>query len=54
MLLHINQDNPQGRLIHRVVEILKQGGLIAYPTDTTYGLGCDIFNRRGIKKIYQT
>ncbi|MDH3454474.1 MAG: L-threonylcarbamoyladenylate synthase [Desulfuromonadales bacterium] len=53
MLLHINQENPQGRLISRVVETLKQGGLIAYPTDTTYGLGCDIFNRRGIKNIYQ-
>jgi len=53
MLLHINQENPQGRLISRVVETLKQGGLIAYPTDTTYGLGCDIFNRRGIKHIYQ-
>ncbi|MGK2906086.1 MAG: L-threonylcarbamoyladenylate synthase [Desulfuromonadales bacterium] len=53
MLLHINQENPQVRLISRVVETLKQGGLIAYPTDTTYGLGCDIFNRRGIKRIYQ-
>ncbi|MBE0576943.1 MAG: threonylcarbamoyl-AMP synthase [Desulfuromonadales bacterium] len=53
MLLQINQENPQGRLISRVVEKLKQGGLIAYPTDTTYGLGCNIFNRRGIKHIYQ-
>ena len=53
MLLHINQENPQGRYIGRVVEILKQGGVIAYPTDTTYGIGCDIFNKRGIKKIYQ-
>jgi tRNA threonylcarbamoyl adenosine modification protein (Sua5/YciO/YrdC/YwlC family) len=53
MLLHINQENPQGRLISRVVETLKQGGLIAYPTDTTYGIGCNIFNRRGVKNIYQ-
>ncbi len=53
MLLQINQENPQARLISRVVETLKQGGLIAYPTDTTYGLGCNIFNRRGIKNIYQ-
>ncbi|MEJ2471269.1 MAG: L-threonylcarbamoyladenylate synthase [Desulfuromonadales bacterium] len=53
MLLHINPDNPQGRLIARVVETLKQGGEIAYPTDTTYGIGCDIFNRRGVKNIYQ-
>lgn len=53
MLLQINQENPQGRLISRVVETLKQGGLIAYPTDTTYGIGCNIFNHRGVKNIYQ-
>ena len=53
MLLQINQENPQERLIDRVVETLKQGGVIAYPTDTTYGIGCDIFNRRGIRSIYQ-
>lgn len=53
MLLRINQENPQERLISRVVETLKQGGLIAYPTDTTYGIGCNIFNRRGVKNIYQ-
>lgn len=53
MVLSINPDNPQPRLIQRVVECLKQGGVIIYPTDTTYGLGCDIFNRKGIKKIFQ-
>lgn len=53
MLLKINQENPQIRLISQVVERLKQGGVIAYPTDTTYGIGCDIFNRRGVKSIYQ-
>ncbi|MBW2476278.1 MAG: threonylcarbamoyl-AMP synthase [Deltaproteobacteria bacterium] len=53
MILHINSENPQARLIHQAVDCLKQGGLIAYPTDTTYGIGCDIFNRRGIKNIYQ-
>ncbi len=53
MLLHINSENPQPRLIQKVVDCLKQGGLIAYPTDTTYGIGCDIFNRRGVKNIYQ-
>ena len=53
MLLNINQENPQGRLVSQVVEKLKQGGVIAYPTDTTYGIGCNIFNSRGIKKIYQ-
>lgn len=53
MILSINSDNPQPRNIQRVVECLKQGGVIIYPTDTTYGLGCDIFNRKGIKKILQ-
>jgi tRNA threonylcarbamoyl adenosine modification protein (Sua5/YciO/YrdC/YwlC family) len=53
MILSINPDNPQPRNIQRVVEYLKQGGVIIYPTDTTYGLGCDIFNRKGIKKILQ-
>ncbi|MDT8420576.1 MAG: L-threonylcarbamoyladenylate synthase [Desulfuromonadales bacterium] len=53
MLIKINPENPQMRLINQVVDCLKGGGVIVYPTDTTYGLGCDIFNRKGIKKIYQ-
>jgi tRNA threonylcarbamoyl adenosine modification protein (Sua5/YciO/YrdC/YwlC family) len=52
MLLSINPDNPQLRLIQRVAGILKKGGLIAYPTDTYYGIGCDILNKRAIEKIY--
>jgi len=53
MLLQINSQNPQPRLISQVAEILGQGGVIAYPTDTTYGIGCSIFNKRGIDRIYQ-
>jgi len=53
MILALNPENPQQRLVKRVVECLKQGGVIAYPTDTIYGLGCDIFNKKGVKKIYQ-
>lgn len=53
MRLKINSENPQVRLVRHVVESLKQGGVVIYPTDTTYGLGCDIFNQKGIKKIYQ-
>lgn len=53
MILVINPENPQTRLIQRAVECLKQGGVIAYPTDTTYGIGCDIFNKKGVKRIYQ-
>ena len=52
MLLPINPDDPQLRLIQRVANILKRGGLIAYPTDTYYGIGCDILNKRAIEKIY--
>ena len=53
MLLEINPENPQPRLISRVVDTLTGGGVIAYPTDTTYGIGCSIFNKRGIDHIYQ-
>jgi tRNA threonylcarbamoyl adenosine modification protein (Sua5/YciO/YrdC/YwlC family) len=52
MILHTNPINPQKRHISRLVEILLQGGLISYPTDTTYGIGCDIFNKRAIEKVY--
>ncbi|HKJ04466.1 MAG TPA: L-threonylcarbamoyladenylate synthase [Geopsychrobacteraceae bacterium] len=53
MFIRINPKNPQQRLISQVVDCLKSGGVIVYPTDTTYGLGCDIYNRKGIKKIFQ-
>lgn len=53
MMLSINPQNPQQRLLDRVVECLRKGGVIVYPTDTTYGMGCDIYNKKGIEKIYQ-
>jgi tRNA threonylcarbamoyl adenosine modification protein (Sua5/YciO/YrdC/YwlC family) len=53
MLLSINNQNPQVRLIRKTVEILREGGVIVYPTDTAYGLGCDLFNKKGIEKIYE-
>ncbi len=53
MLLKLNNKNPQPRLINKIVESLKKGGIIAYPTDTIYGIGCDIFNKRAIEKIYR-
>jgi len=52
MLLEINPQNPQSRLIEQVVQVLKSGGVVAYPTDTTYGIGCSIFNKKGIERIY--
>jgi tRNA threonylcarbamoyl adenosine modification protein (Sua5/YciO/YrdC/YwlC family) len=51
MLIRIHPDNPQPRLIKQVVEFLKRGGIIIYPTDTIYGLGCDIFQHRAIERI---
>lgn len=51
MLLKINHDNPEGRKIKQVVESLQEGGIIIYPTDTVYGLGCDIFNPKAVEKI---
>jgi tRNA threonylcarbamoyl adenosine modification protein (Sua5/YciO/YrdC/YwlC family) len=53
MLMSINPQNPQGRLIKRVSVLLEQGGLIAYPTDTFYGIGCDLFNKKGIQLIHK-
>ncbi|RKY82515.1 threonylcarbamoyl-AMP synthase [candidate division KSB1 bacterium] len=51
--LIINPDNPQGRFIRRAVEALQTGGVIIYPTDTVYGIGCDIFNKKAIQRVYQ-
>jgi tRNA threonylcarbamoyl adenosine modification protein (Sua5/YciO/YrdC/YwlC family) len=53
MLLEIHPEHPQQRLIARVVDCLRNGGIIAYPTDTTYGIGCSIFNKKGIERIYR-
>lgn len=53
MLLTIHPENPQERLIKQVVECLKDGGIIIYPTDTIYGLGCDIFHPKAIERICQ-
>lgn len=53
MLIEINPDNPQPRLIAHVVKILKNGGVIAYPTDTTYGIGCSILNKKALERIYR-
>ena len=51
MFIHIHPDNPQPRLVKQVVECLLDGGVIAYPTDTIYGLGCDIFQPKAVEKI---
>jgi tRNA threonylcarbamoyl adenosine modification protein (Sua5/YciO/YrdC/YwlC family) len=52
MLLEINPNNPNPRQISIVIDIIRQGGVVAYPTDTHYGIGCDIMNKKAIEKIY--
>ncbi len=51
MLLKIDVEHPKGNHLRRAVEELSTGNIIVYPTDTTYGIGCSIFNQKGIKKI---
>lgn len=51
MLIRIYPENPNQKEIDKVVQFLRDGGLIVYPTDTIYGLGCDIFNTKAVEKI---
>ena len=51
MLLHIHPENPQPRQIKTAVECLQRGGVIIYPTDTIYGLGCDILQHKAIERV---
>lgn len=52
MLLSINVDHPEPRKIRRAVDALQSGGVIAYPTDTVYGLGCDLTNKHAVERLY--
>ncbi len=53
MILEVNPRHPEPRKINKIAEVLANGGIIAYPTDTYYGIGCDLFNKQSIEKIYQ-
>ncbi len=53
MFLRINPDNPEGRKIKQVAEVLRKGGVIIYPTDTVYAFGCDIFQQKAVDRICQ-
>lgn len=53
MLLEINPHHPEPRKIRRAVDALEAGEVIAYPTDTVYGLGCDLFNKKAVDKLYR-
>jgi len=50
-IFHVDPQNLKGRHIERTVEVLRAGGVIIYPTDTIYGLGCDITNKEAIERI---
>lgn len=53
MLVRIYEENPNPKAIAQVVECLRDGGVIIYPTDTVYGIGCDIHNRKAVERICQ-
>jgi len=52
-IVEIDPQHPQPRLVERAVQVLSSGGLVAFPTDTYYGIGCDLFDKRAIERIYQ-
>ena len=53
MLIKLYDDNPQQREMDKIVEVLRNGGIIIYPTDTLYGIGCDALNVRAVERICQ-
>ncbi|WNG17691.1 L-threonylcarbamoyladenylate synthase [Cystobacter fuscus] len=52
-ILEVNAEHPQPRHVQRAVDVLSGGGLIAYPTDTYYGLACDLGSKKGIERLYK-
>lgn len=52
-MLYIHPETPQPRLIKQAVEALQKGAVICYPTDTVYGIGCDIYNQKAVKRVHQ-
>jgi tRNA threonylcarbamoyl adenosine modification protein (Sua5/YciO/YrdC/YwlC family) len=52
-ILEVDMEHPSPRHVQRAVEVLERGGLLAYPTDTYYGLGCDLGSKKGIERLYQ-
>ncbi len=53
MRIEINPQHPEPRKIERAVEVLRSGGVIAYPTDTVYGIGCDMMQKKAIDRLYE-
>ena len=53
MQIHVNAKHPEPRKISHAIAVLEKGEVIAYPTDSVYGLGCDILSRRGVEALYR-
>lgn len=53
MFVRLHPQNPEPRKIEQIINCLKSGGIIIYPTDTVYGIGCDINNVKAIEKLYR-
>ena len=53
MLMSVNSKTPEKRKLEKIKEVLENGGIIAYPTDTSFGIGCDLKNKKAVEKIYQ-
>ncbi|MBI3183169.1 MAG: threonylcarbamoyl-AMP synthase [Myxococcales bacterium] len=51
-IVEVDPIHPQPRIVERAVRVLEEGGLIAYPTDTYYGIGCDLFSKKAIERLY--
>ncbi len=51
MLIRLYEENPNENVLEQIVDVLKKGGIIIYPTDTVYGLGCDITNQKAIERV---
>lgn len=51
MLIKLYESNPDPRRINQVIDVLRNGGIIIYPTDTVYGIGCDIMNQKAVEKV---
>lgn len=52
MIISLDPDNPEVWFLQDAVQILREGGVVAYPTDTVYGIGCDLFNKKAIERVY--
>ncbi len=53
MRIEIHPTHPQGRKIEQVVDVLRKGGVVSYPTDTVYGFGCDFRDKKALERIYR-